>query len=243
MIKLLSTCHSLAVVQTALACVAVGTQTVGGPKWPLITPQHQVYEFKDARTARVDLDLKDNTGKVLYHLQCRNGLMDERDFVFSGDFECRLVPLYEPTTYSTLLTDDPEQSRDWQSRGRFLLPELIGTCGNHRITVSGGNSVFARCCWYSQCLMCARKRVPITQRAVPWRWHPSDSPSRRGPTFPQRLPLPNRLQGVHLRRNAERVIAHGSNPEGLNPRLRILGTVHTRRDISWIVSFLVLSQS
>jgi hypothetical protein len=129
--RVLSTCYALAVVPTFLACMPPGTQTIDKQKWPVITPHHHVYEFSDARTARVDFELKDDTGKVLYQLQCRSGSIDERDFVFSGDFECRLVPIYEPTTYSTLLTDDPKQSRDWQSRGRFLVPELLGTCGRH----------------------------------------------------------------------------------------------------------------
>jgi hypothetical protein len=34
----------------------------------------------------------------------------------------------EPNTYSTLLTEDPHQSRDWESRGRFFAADLRGAC-------------------------------------------------------------------------------------------------------------------
>jgi hypothetical protein len=51
-------------------------------------------------------------------------------FDYSGDFECRLTPLYTTTRYSTLLTDNQQQTRDWESRARFLAPELTGRCGD-----------------------------------------------------------------------------------------------------------------
>ena len=35
------------------------------------------------------------------------------------------------SSYSTLLTDNPHQSRDWESRGRFLADELFGSCARY----------------------------------------------------------------------------------------------------------------
>lgn len=55
----------------------------------------------------------------------------DQSFDYSGDFECRLTSGREPSAYSTLLTDVPDQSRDWQSRGKFLAEELKGPCRNY----------------------------------------------------------------------------------------------------------------
>jgi hypothetical protein len=52
-------------------------------------------------------------------------------FDYSGDFECRLTPAFQLSRYSTLLTEEPRQTRDWQSRARFLVPELQGHCAQY----------------------------------------------------------------------------------------------------------------
>jgi hypothetical protein len=53
----------------------------------------------------------------------------KRTFDYSGDFECRLMPLYTTTTHGTFLTEIQQQTRDWESRERFLVSELTGRCG------------------------------------------------------------------------------------------------------------------
>jgi hypothetical protein len=83
-------------------------------------PRHATWAFRDAR------------GKELYRLNCAMfGYAGDPDFEYSGDFECRLTSLVALSSYSTLLTDDPHQSRDWESRGRFLADELVGSCARY----------------------------------------------------------------------------------------------------------------
>src|SRR5262245_55221528 len=84
------------------------------------------------------------------------GYRGDPDFEYSGDFECRLTSLVAPSRYSTLLTDNPNQSHDWESRGRFLADELFRSCVSYpeygavrhfrlrgmKITLSLSNIVF-----------------------------------------------------------------------------------------------------
>lgn len=65
----------------------------------------------------------------LYTLQCHSaGYAGDPGFDYSGDFECRLTSIGGRETYSTLLTEDNNQSRDWESRGRFFAADLRGAC-------------------------------------------------------------------------------------------------------------------
>jgi hypothetical protein len=71
-------------------------------------------------------------GGALYRLECHGGGYEgDPQFDYSGDFECRLASLYTEDPYSTLFTENPNQSRDWQSRARFLAEELIGACAEY----------------------------------------------------------------------------------------------------------------
>jgi hypothetical protein len=103
-----------------------------GSNWPVVAPLNEVFRFSDARTAEVGLWLQGVDGSKLYRLECHPWLYEkDRDFNYSGDFECRLTSASPKESYSTLLTDNPKQSRDWESRGRFLVPELVGECGGY----------------------------------------------------------------------------------------------------------------
>jgi hypothetical protein len=87
----------------------------------------------DVAKANVSLDIELLTGVPLYHLQCHSaGYTSDPDFDYSGDFECRLSLIGQPNTYSTLLTEDADQSRDWESRGRFFAADLRGACARIR---------------------------------------------------------------------------------------------------------------
>jgi len=100
--------------------------------WPNVRPAQEVFQFPNAETAEVVLWLHGTDGSRLYRLDCHPWLYEkDREFNYSGDFECRLTSAYSKEPYSTLLTDNPTQSRDWESRGRFLVPELVGECGRH----------------------------------------------------------------------------------------------------------------
>lgn len=100
--------------------------------WPAITPVSATYAFPSIRQAAVLLDVPGVDGRILYRLECHNWMYQkDRDFDYSGDFECRLTSKYSVEAYSTLLTEDIDQSRDWQSRARFFASELIGSCGSN----------------------------------------------------------------------------------------------------------------
>jgi hypothetical protein len=116
----------VATLATSL-CARRDTRAQG---WPPIERTRVAVSFSDARRADTTFVIKGAGGRPLYRLACHTSdYSGDSDFDYSGDFECRLTSLYSTESYSTLLTDNPDQSRDWQSRGRFLAEELIGKCG------------------------------------------------------------------------------------------------------------------
>ncbi|MBF0559300.1 MAG: hypothetical protein HQL08_11030 [Nitrospirae bacterium] len=100
--------------------------------WPIIKPFEENFEFNNASTASVVAVIVGSDDRPLYKVECHTDNYEgDPDFDYSGDFECRLTSLYSIETYSTLLTDNPKQSRDWESRGRFLVQEIIGECADY----------------------------------------------------------------------------------------------------------------
>jgi hypothetical protein len=114
-----------------------GDQTTTGAEispesWPKVAGLHETYHFSSAKKAAVDLVLLGGDGKGLYSLQCHNYTYEgDPDFVYSGEFECKLVPVNGPETYSTLFTENPRQSADWDSRARFFSSDLVGDCADY----------------------------------------------------------------------------------------------------------------
>ncbi len=100
-------------------------------RWPIVVPLHRSIAFEHAEDASATFTIRSPQGIPRYLLECHTASHYDPDFDYSGDFECRLSALYAPMWYSTLLTDDPHQSRDWQSRGRMLTQELWGDCANY----------------------------------------------------------------------------------------------------------------
>ena len=85
--------------------------------------------ISDVSKANISLNIKARDGRGLYTLQCHSsGYEGDSSFDYSGDFECRLILANGRNTYSTLLTEDLDQSRDWESRGRFFAASLKGEC-------------------------------------------------------------------------------------------------------------------
>ncbi len=99
--------------------------------WPTIKPLTETFHFSDAGKAAVDLSIPSTDSRSVYRIECHQLGYEDPAFDYSGDFECRLTSLYSKETYSTLFTDDPKQSRDWQSRARFLSEELVGSCADY----------------------------------------------------------------------------------------------------------------
>lgn len=100
--------------------------------WPAIEPTQRIVHLQNGTSASYEMDIYGVDKKPLYKLACHTFLYDgDPDFDYSGDFECRLKSLYSSERYSTLLTDDPHQFADWDSRGRFLLDEVTGKCADY----------------------------------------------------------------------------------------------------------------
>lgn len=115
----------------------IGVTSIAGPEskrsWPVINPVKKSFHFIDHREMGAELIIVGIDGTPLYLLECYLNAYDheDRNFNYSGSFECRLTSLYSKERYSTLLTDQINQTRDWQSRGRFLLEELTGKCSEY----------------------------------------------------------------------------------------------------------------
>lgn len=91
----------------------------------------KTFDVSDVSKADISLQIKAPDGHALYTLQCHSaGYEGDSSFDYSGDFECRLILAEGQNTYSTLLTEDLDQSRDWESRGRFFAASLKGECAN-----------------------------------------------------------------------------------------------------------------
>ena len=101
-------------------------------KWPEVAPMHKGYHFANARTSEIDFSILGTKGEPLYRMECHTFEYEiDPSFDYSGDFECRLKSLYSDDAYSTLFTEEPQQTRDWQSRGRFLVEEIEGKCADY----------------------------------------------------------------------------------------------------------------
>jgi hypothetical protein len=118
-------------VALALVC-ACGCRSSGSSGWPNIVPLRESAVFTEGVAASADWTIRGAEGKPLYRIACHtSGYEQDPDFVYSGDFECRLASLYSREAQSTLFTDNPQQSRDWESRARFLAEELVGKCSSY----------------------------------------------------------------------------------------------------------------
>jgi hypothetical protein len=107
----------------------LGSYGLWAQSYPAVKPLQRAFMVSDVSKASVLFDI-DALGSVpLYHLQCHSaGYTGDPDFDYSGDFECRLSLIGQPNSYSSLLTEDAHQSKDWESRGRFFAAELQGPC-------------------------------------------------------------------------------------------------------------------
>lgn len=129
----------LLVLVAQLATAATGAGPVSTPKeakpfWPVVNPLSRSIHFVDHQNIGAKVAITGTGGKPLYLLQCYLNAYDHGDdpgFNYSGNFECRLTCLYSEQSYSTLLTDEIQQTADWESRGRFLFEELAGDCAKY----------------------------------------------------------------------------------------------------------------
>jgi hypothetical protein len=128
--------HGLIVYLTALLLtLLIGTSAEPEDKalWPKVQTTKKTICLANRKKESARLLIRSENGKPLYLLECRINAYDHQDpnFDYSGDFECRLTSLYSKESISTLLTEEEHPTRDWQSRGRFLLEELAGKCADY----------------------------------------------------------------------------------------------------------------
>ena len=99
--------------------------------YPVPASIRKTFDVSNVSKADISLQIKARDGRALYALQCHSaGYEGDSSFEYSGDFECRLILAEGQNTYSTLLTEDLNQSRDWESRGRFFAASLESECAN-----------------------------------------------------------------------------------------------------------------
>jgi hypothetical protein len=117
---------------TLLSVALTLASWAGARHYPSVEAQNRVFEVPDVKHADVSFDIKSSKGTPVYRLQCHSAEYsgDDRDFAYSGDFECRLGSVDDRDRYSTLLTEDAHQSADWESRGRFFAKNLRGSCAS-----------------------------------------------------------------------------------------------------------------
>lgn len=109
--------------------------------YPTVRPMKLKFYVHDVKKANVVAYIKSTNDKALYKLQCHSaGYIGDPYFDYSGDFECRLSLVGRKNIYSTLLTEDINQTRDWESRGRFFASDLRGACAH--IPQFGANRSF-----------------------------------------------------------------------------------------------------
>jgi hypothetical protein len=107
----------------------LASMVASAQSYPTPAKIEKMFSVSDVRKANISLHIKARDGRDLYTLQCHSaGYAGDSGFDYSGDFECRLILSNGQNMYSTLLTEDLDQSRDWESRGRFFAASLKGEC-------------------------------------------------------------------------------------------------------------------
>jgi len=114
----------------ALCTLCSAAVCVGSQHYPVVATLKRTFDVPDVAKASVSLDITSVKGAPLYRLECHSAgnSPEPASFDYSGDFECRLSTVGGLEQYSTLLTEDAHQSRDWESRGRFFSAQLRGSC-------------------------------------------------------------------------------------------------------------------
>jgi hypothetical protein len=105
-----------------------------GGRWAAIKPLAVRYHFGSMREAKLKTIIQGEDGKPQYILECYSSqtVPQTGEFMYSGDFECRLHSFENKDRESTLLTELPNADRDWESRGRFLVEQLVAPCVGYR---------------------------------------------------------------------------------------------------------------
>lgn len=127
---------TVVVLATAVSHLAVPTQTF---RWPEVIPVRTSFLFPDAWRAAAAVEIKGINGVPIYRLQCygeqaKRSPYDLRlhaDALYSGEFDCHLYSLSDPTAPDTLLTEPTLAVGEAYSRAVVDASELVGACANY----------------------------------------------------------------------------------------------------------------
>lgn len=99
------------------------------PTFTPVRPMRIAATIPDIRNSEVKADIISVDGNAAYSIECHSAsYASDPYFDYSGEFECKLTELGKAGTYSTLFTENVDQSRDWESRARFFAQNLKGEC-------------------------------------------------------------------------------------------------------------------
>ncbi|MBB3225414.1 hypothetical protein FHW69_000004 [Luteibacter sp. Sphag1AF] len=124
---------SFVMLWVSLALFEIGYVRAESTEWPVIREESGSISFDKPSEADFVKDVRSLDGRPLYELRCRSGDLDDvGDFNYSGLLQCRLSEINAPReTPRSLLFEDREATSDWDGRGRFMLNDVIGTCGRY----------------------------------------------------------------------------------------------------------------
>jgi hypothetical protein len=102
--------------------------------WPQIVPVAKAEFYGEASSAKLSQKILAEDGSALYELSCRSGdLGDDLDFNYSGFFQCRLSVVAPSKSEShSLLFEGRTATSDWEGRSRFLLNDVLNSCGRYK---------------------------------------------------------------------------------------------------------------
>ena len=95
---------NICIISTVLLLITCSNSSTFAA-WPEVKEVKESYHFENVDEAGFDITISGINGQALYELKCHNADYEkDKDFNYSGAFECRLKSLYSKEAVSTLLT-------------------------------------------------------------------------------------------------------------------------------------------
>jgi hypothetical protein len=122
----------LVVVLCSVPFSASGESRADVHSWPVVREEAGVVTIETPAEADFTRHIVGRDGRLLYDLRCRSGDLDDvGGFNYSGLIQCRLSVAHATSGPQTLLFENAHATSDWEGRGRFLLSDILGSCGKY----------------------------------------------------------------------------------------------------------------